>query len=164
MTFPERESIKTLYKCTKLYTVMLLIILKHLLLLHLKSIHGYFGLPQHIICTHPHQDMKYSIIHLHVQGLLSGVLSLLTSKTDQMSNSSKVYIWGGSEILPHNCINNYAMLHILQKIYNIYQQCEFNAMTVLVYPIWLCTCIPGICCSNTLPCSMECICHTLTLE
>jgi len=92
MTFPERESIKTLYKCPKLYTVMLLIILKHLLLLHLKSIHGYFGLPQHIICIHPDQDMKYSIIHLHVQGLLSGVLSLLTSKTHQMSNSSKVYI------------------------------------------------------------------------
>ena len=38
---------------------MLLIILQHLLLLHLKSIHGYFGLPQHIICTHPDQDMNY---------------------------------------------------------------------------------------------------------
>jgi len=71
---------------------MLLIILQHLLLLHLKSIHGLFGLTQHIICTHPDQDMKYSAIHLHFQGLLSGILSLLTSKTHQMSNSSKVYI------------------------------------------------------------------------
>ena len=43
-------------------------------------------------------------IHLHFQGLLSGILSLLTSKTHQMSNSSKVSIWGGSEIRPHNCI------------------------------------------------------------
>ena len=82
---------------------MLLIILQHLLLLHLKSIHGLFGLTQHIICTHPDQDMKYSAIHLHFQGLLSGILSLLTSKTHQMSNSSKVYIWGVSEIRPHNC-------------------------------------------------------------
>ena len=43
-------------------------------------------------------------IHLHFQGLLSGIFSLLTSKTHQMSNSSKVSIWGGSEIRPHNCI------------------------------------------------------------
>ena len=28
-------------------------------------------------------------------------------------------------------------------------------MTVLVYPIWFCTCVPGIYCSITLPCSME---------
>jgi len=83
---------------------MLQIILQHLLLLHLKSIHGYFGLPQHIMCTPPNQDMTYSAIHLHFQGLLPGILSLLTFKTHQMSNSSKVYIWGGSEILSHNCI------------------------------------------------------------
>ena len=38
--------------------------------------------------------------HLHFQGLLSGILSL----THQMLNSSKVYIWGGIENLPHNCI------------------------------------------------------------
>ena len=61
-------------------------------------------LPQHIICTHPDQDMKYSDIHLHFQGLLSGILSLLTSKTHQMSNSSKFYIWVGSEILPHTML------------------------------------------------------------
>jgi len=54
--------------------------------------HGYFGLPQHIICTHLDQDMKYSAIHLHFQGFLSGILSLLTSKTHQMLNSSIVYI------------------------------------------------------------------------
>ena len=45
----------------------------------------------------------------------------------------------------------YAMIHIQQKIYNAYQKCEFNVMTVLVYPIWLCTCVPGIYCSITLP-------------
>ena len=64
--------------------------------------HGYFGLHQHIICTHPDQDINYSAIHLHFQGLLSGIFPLLTSKTHQMANSS-VYIWVGSEILPHNC-------------------------------------------------------------
>ena len=53
---------------------------------------GYFGLPQHIIFTHPDQDMNYSAIHLHFQGFLSGILSLLTSKKHKMSNSSKVYI------------------------------------------------------------------------
>jgi len=47
------------------------------------------------------------------------------------------------------------MLQRLQKIYNVYQKYEFNVMTVLVYPIWCCTCILGICCSITLPCSME---------
>jgi len=83
---------------------MLQIILQHLLLLHLKSINCYFGLPQHIICTHPTQDMNYSAIYLHFQGLLSEILSLLTSTTHQMSNSPNVYIWGGLEILPHNCI------------------------------------------------------------
>ena len=70
-------------------------------LLHLKFIHGFFGLPQHIICTHPDQDMKHSAIHLHYQGLLSGILSLLTSKTHQMSNS--LYLrW--PENLSHDCI------------------------------------------------------------
>ena len=85
------------------YTLMLQIILQHLLLLHLKSIHGYFGLPQYIMCTHPDQDMHYSAIHLQFQGLLSGILSQLTSKTHQMSNNSKVYNRGGSEMLPLNC-------------------------------------------------------------
>jgi len=46
--------------------------------------------------------------------------------------------------MPPSCIMQ--MLHRLQKIYNVYQKCEFNVMTVLVYPIWFCTCIPGICC------------------
>ena len=130
---------------------MLQIILQHFLLLHLKSIHGYLGLPQHISCTHPDQDLKYSAMHLNFQGLLSGILSMLTSKTHQMSNSSKVYIWDGLDILPHNCI----MQCYTDYRYNVYQTCEFNVITVLVYPIWVCTCIPDICCSVTLPCSME---------
>jgi len=38
-------------------------------------------------------------------------------------------------------------------------KCEFNVMTVLVYPIWFCTCIPGMCCSH---CHVlwNCIFHT----
>ena len=52
--------------------------------------HGYFGLPQHIICTHLDQDMKYSAIHLHFQGFLSGILSLLTSKTHQNVQQFKI--------------------------------------------------------------------------
>jgi len=45
----------------------------------------------------------------------------------------------------------------LERIYIMYtkKKSEFNVMIVLVYPIWLWTCIPGICCSITLPCSME---------
>jgi len=66
--------------------MMLQIILQHILVVHLKSIHGYFGLPQHIMCTHPNQDMKYTAIHLHFQGLLSVILSLLTSKYSKNSN------------------------------------------------------------------------------
>jgi len=71
---------------------MLLIISQHLLLSHLKSIQGFFGLSQNSIYTHPYQVMNYSAIHLDLQGLLSGILSLLTHKTHQVSNSSKVYI------------------------------------------------------------------------
>ena len=44
-------------------------------------------------------------------------------------------------------------LHL--KLYLENNNLQFSAMTVLVYPIWFCTCIPGICCSITLPCSME---------
>ena len=50
-----------------------------------------------------HERFRHSLTFSRA---LSGILSLLTSKTHQMSNSSKVYIWGGSEILPHNCIIN----------------------------------------------------------
>ena len=71
---------------------MLQISLQHILPLDLKSIHGFFGLPQHIMCTYPDQDTNYSAIHLHFQDLLSGMLFLLTSKKHQMSNSSKVNI------------------------------------------------------------------------
>ena len=85
-----------------------------LLFLHLKSIHGYFGLPQHNICTHPDKDMNYSTIPLNFQGLLSGILSLLTSKTHQMSNSSHVYIWGGSEIM-YICFSSVACRIAFQR-------------------------------------------------
>ena len=64
MTFPEIVVYQKALQCTELYTVMLLIILQHPLRLHLKSTHGYFGLPQHIICTHPQQDMNYTAIGL----------------------------------------------------------------------------------------------------
>jgi len=57
-----------------------------------------------ISCTYPDQDMQFFAIHWHVQGLLSGTLSLLTFKPHHMSSSSTFYIWGGSEMLPHNCI------------------------------------------------------------
>ena len=141
---------------------MLLIILQHLLLLHLKSIHRYFGLPQHIMCTHPDQDMNYFAIHLHFQGLLSGILSLLTPKTHIRSNSSNVCNRGGSEILPHNC---YMQCYTDYRKYIMYTKCEFNVMTVIIYAIWCCTCIPDICCSITLPCSMELyISYSLTLD
>ena len=50
---------------------MLQISLQHLLPLDLKSKHGFFGLPQNIICTYPDQDTNYSAIHLHFQDLLS---------------------------------------------------------------------------------------------
>ena len=72
----------------------------------------------------------------------------VSSKTHQMSNSSKVYIWGCSEILPHKIV----LCNIRQTTENIQciLNCEFNVMTVLVYPIWFCTCIPDICCSITL--------------
>ena len=100
-----RRNIKKLYKCTKLYTAHDAPDYLSTSFTFTSEIqNGYFGLPQHIICTHPDQDMNYSAIHLHFQGILPGILSLLTFKTHQMSNSSKVYIWGGSEILSHNCI------------------------------------------------------------
>ena len=130
---------------------MLLIILQHILLLHLKSIHVarssstyqlYTPRPRHEIFRH---SFKFS-------GLLYGIPSLLTSKTQKNANSSTVYIWGGSAILPHNCI---IQCYTDYRKYSVYQTCEFNVMTVLVYPIWVCTCVPGIYCSITLSCSIE---------
>ena len=108
---------------------MLLMILQHLLLLHLKSIHRYFGLPQHIMCTHPDQDMNYFAIHLHFQGLLSGILSLLTPKTHIRSNSSNVCNRGGSEILPHNC---YMQCYTDYRKYIMYTQ-TVNSMSWLYF-------------------------------
>ena len=69
VSFPERV---VYHKALQLYTTIHCDSHDYLLHLHLKSIHGYFGLPQHIMCTHPDQDMKYSAIHLHCQVLLSG--------------------------------------------------------------------------------------------
>ena len=60
------------HKALQLYTTIHCDSHDYLLHLHLKSIHGYFGLPQHIMCTHPDLDMHYSAIHLHCQVLLSG--------------------------------------------------------------------------------------------
>ena len=127
MTFPERVVYQN---ALQMYKTIHCDASDYLLLLHLKSLHGIkFGLLQHIMCTHQNQDMNYSAIHLHFQGLLFGILSLLTFKTHQMSNSSKVYIWGGSEILPHNCIMQCYTDY--RKYINVYQKCEFNVMTLI---------------------------------
>jgi len=97
---------------------MLQIILQNLLLLHLKSIHGYFGLPQHIICTYPDQDMKYTAIHLHIQGLLSGILSLYHPKRIKCQTVQKFIF----EVVQKFCHIQlcYVIFHRLQKIYNVY--------------------------------------------
>ena len=97
--------------------------------------------------------MNYSAIHLHFQGA-------------SVWNSLPVNIQKGSDVKQFKSLywrwfrNSarylyYAKLHRLQKIYNVYQTCEFNVMAVLVYPIWLCTCIPDIYGSIILQCSIE---------
>ena len=82
----------------------------------------------HLYTPRPRHEL--STIHLHFQGLLSGILSLLTSKTlSNVKPFKSLYLrWfrNSARYL------YYAMLHRLKKIYNVCQKYEFNVMTDLM--------------------------------
>ena len=100
-----------------------------LLLLHLKSIHGYVCLPQHTICTHPDQDMNYSPFIYILRGFCLEFGENIQNASNVKKFKSLYLRW-----FRHSATYlYYAMLHRLRKIYNVYQQCEFNVMTVHVY-------------------------------
>ena len=77
--------------------------------------HGFFGLLQHIMCTHRDQDMNHSAIHLHYQGLLSGILSLYHPKRIKCQTVQKF------------------IFEVVQKSYKCIMQCYTDYTRYIMY-------------------------------